>query len=200
MATQQQSTGAESGIVQSPELQGTPIFKLVVAGEGGAGKTSLIRRYILNNFNSTEITVGSEFAFKEIELAERKLALSIWDFAGENQFRVLMPVFCRGAHGAILVFDLNRFATFKHLRLWMDIIQSVTKDIPVILVGAKSDLNGGPSDEEIKAFCQEHKVKAYFPVSAKDGTNVSEIFIHIGMLMANAAQNGIITPAYSHRT
>lgn len=201
MATpQQRGTSTVSGITQSSVSQGTPIFKVVVAGEGGAGKTCLIRRYILNQFESTEITVGSEFAFKELELEEQKLALSIWDFAGENQFRVLMPIFCKGAHGAILVFDLNRFATFRQLRIWMDIIQGVTQDIPVILVGAKSDLNGGPSDEEIQAFCQQHQVKAYFPVSAKTGTNIAEIFSHISKLMADAAQSGVITPAYSHRT
>lgn len=201
MATEQQgSMSTESEITRSPVTQGTPIFKVVVAGEGGAGKTSLIRRYLMNQFESTEITVGSEFAYKELELEEQKLALSIWDFAGENQFRVLMPIFCKGAHGAILVFDLNRFATFRQLRIWMDIIHSVTQDIPVILVGSKSDLNGGPSDEEIQAFCQQYQVKAYFPVSAKTGTNIAEIFSHISKLMASAAQNGILTPAYSHRT
>jgi small GTP-binding protein len=200
LATQQQNiTSTVSEERQSAVSQGTPIFKVVVAGEGGAGKTSLIQRYIMNQFESTEITVGSEFAFKELEYENQKLALSIWDFAGENQFRVLMPIFCKGAHGAILVFDLNRFATFRQLRIWMDIIHSVTNDIPVILVGSKSDLSGGPSDEEIKGFCQQYRVKAYFPVSAKTGTNIVEIFDHISKLMAEAAQSGAITPAYSHR-
>lgn len=143
------------------------------------------------------MTVGSEFAYRELDMAGQRLGLSIWDFGGEERFRELMPILCLGAHGALVVFDLSRYSTFVQLRLWMEIIHGATNNIPVILVGAKCDLPGGPPDEEIKRFCIEQRINAYFPVSAREGVNIDELFMYIAQLMHEATQKGFITPAYS---
>jgi small GTP-binding protein len=142
------------------------------------------------------MTVGSEFAYRELDVAGQRLGLSIWDFGGEERFRELMPILCLGAHGALVVFDLSRYSTFVQLRLWIEIIRNATKSIPMILVGAKCDLPGGPSDDEIKQFCLEHQINAYFPVSAREGINVDSVFAYIAQLMHEATKKGFITPAY----
>ncbi|MFW9831516.1 MAG: Rab family GTPase [Candidatus Thorarchaeota archaeon] len=174
----------------------TPIFKVIVAGEGGVGKTSIIQRYILEYSTTPTMTVGSEFAYQELEVKNQKVGLSIWDFGGEERFRELMPVFCLGAHGAFIVFDLNRFSTFLQLEFWIEVIRGSAGDIPVILVGAKADLEGGPSDEEIHNFCQRNNIQAYFPVSARTGENVDQLFSYLAEKMLHATDEGRLIPAY----
>ena len=145
------------------------------------------------------MTVGSEFAYRELNVGGQRLGLSIWDFGGEERFRELMPILCLGAHGALVVFDLTRYSTFVQLRVWMEIIHKTTKNIPVVLIGSKCDLPGGPSDEEIKQFCLEQRINAYFPVSAREGVNVDSVFVHMAQLMHDATQKGLMTPAFSTR-
>ncbi len=170
-----------------------------MAGEGGVGKTSIIHRYLFEDSTTPVMTVGSEFAYQEMELNNQKVGLSIWDFGGEERFRELMPIFCLGAHGAIVVFDLSRFSTFLQLEFWMDVIRGSTNGIPIVLVGAKADLEGGPSDEEIRRFCEINGIRAYMPVSARTGENVTELFEFLAKKMLQATDEGRLKPAYSLR-
>ncbi len=143
------------------------------------------------------MTVGSEFAYQDIEINSQRVGLSIWDFGGEERFRELMPIFCLGAHGAIVVFDLTRFSTFLQLEFWMDVIHNSTNGIPIILVGAKADLEGGPSEDEIRTFCQTNGIRAYMPVSARSGTNITQLFEFLTEKMLQATDEGFLKPAYS---
>ncbi|MFX0077944.1 MAG: Rab family GTPase [Candidatus Hermodarchaeota archaeon] len=198
LETHEQSNGkTEVAIATTTVTAKTPIYKVIVAGEGGVGKTSIIQRYI-TGFSSTPImTVGSEFAYQEIDVNTQRVGLSIWDFGGEERFRELMPIFCLGAHGAFVVFDLCRFSTFLQLAYWIEIIRDATGAIPLILVGAKADLEGGPSDEDLHEFCLRYEVSAYFPVSARTGENVSQLFAYLAGKMIQATDEGRLTPAYS---
>jgi Ras-related protein Rab-11B len=175
----------------------TPIFKVIVAGEGGVGKTSIIRRYLFEDSSTPVMTVGSEFAYQDIEVNNQKVGLSLWDFGGEERFRELMPIFCLGAHGAIVVFDLSRFSTFLQLEFWMNVIQNSTNGIPKILVGAKADLEGGPSENDIRTFCKNYEICAYMPVSARTGLNITELFEFLAEKMLQATDEGLLKPAYS---
>ncbi len=143
------------------------------------------------------MTVGSEFAYQELEFNAQKVGLSIWDFGGEERFRDLMPIFCLGAHGAIVVFDLSRFSTFLQLEFWMNIIHNSTNKIPIILVGAKADLEGGPSETDIRRFCLSNGICAYMPVSARSGENVTQLFEFLAKKMLQATDEGHLKPAYS---
>ncbi len=175
----------------------TPIFKVIIAGEGGVGKTSIIQRYIYEYSTTPIMTVGSEFAYQELEIDNQKVGLSIWDFGGEERFRDLMPIFCLGAHGAIVVFDLSRFSTFLQLEFWMDVIHGSTNGIPIVLVGAKADLVGGPTEEDIRKFCLDNGVSAYIPVSSRTGENVTQLFEFLAKKMLQATDEGRLKPAYS---
>jgi small GTP-binding protein len=143
------------------------------------------------------MTVGSEFAYQDLEINNQKVGLSIWDFGGEERFRELMPIFCLGAHGAIVVFDLTRFSTFLQLEFWMDVIRNSTNGVPIVLVGAKADLEGGPSEVEIRTFCESYSIRAYMPVSARTGVNVTELFEFLAKKMLEATDEGLLKPAYS---
>ncbi len=145
------------------------------------------------------MTVGSEFAYQEMVINNQKVGLSIWDFGGEERFRELMPIFCLGAHGAIVVFDLSRFSTFLQLEFWMDVIRGSTNGIPIVLVGAKADLKGGPSEEDIRRFCEINGIRAYMPVSARTGENVTQLFEFLALKMLQGTDEGRLKPAYSLR-
>ncbi len=198
LATNQHTNGKTDSLAQTPVgTSQTPIFKVIIAGEGGVGKTSIIQRYIFEYCTTPVLTVGSEFAYQELEILNQKVGLSIWDFGGEERFRDLMPIFCLGAHGAVVVFDLSRFSTFLQLEYWLDIIHNSTNGIPIILVGAKADLEGGPSEEDIRSFCIENGIRAYMPVSARTGQNVDQLFSFLAKKMIQATNDGVLKPAYS---
>ena len=109
------------------------MLKLVVAGEGGVGKTTLIRRYVEGVYHDSLLTVGAAFAARRLVLDDgygpQAVKLQIWDFGGEKRFRFLLPKFCYGARGAMLSFDLNRFSTFLKLDQWLELIRQNTDDI-----------------------------------------------------------------------
>ncbi|MFX1566323.1 MAG: Rab family GTPase [Promethearchaeota archaeon] len=200
LATHDQVNGRTETVLETPVIKPkTPIFKVIVAGEGGVGKTSIIQRYIYEYSTTPTMTVGSEFAYQELEVKNQKVGLSIWDFGGEERFRELMPVFCLGAHGAIVVFDLSRFSTFLQLEYWLEVIRGSTNGIPVVLVGAKSDLDAGPSNEEIRRFCENNDILAFIPVCARTGENINQLFEFLAEKMLIATDEGRIKPAYSFR-
>jgi small GTP-binding protein len=200
LATNQQTNSKATTILTTSAVTPkTPIYKVIIAGEGGVGKTSIIERYIHGHSTTPILTVGSEFSYQELEYNSHKVGLSIWDFGGEDRFRDLMPIFCLGAHGALLVFDLNRFSTFLQLAFWVEVIRDSAGNIPIILVGAKCDLDGGPTEQDIHDFCQRYEITAYFPASAHTGENISNLFEYLAEKMVNATEEGRITPAFSVR-
>jgi len=163
------------------------MLKLVVAGEGGVGKTTMIRRYVEGVYHSSMMTVGASFAAKSIVVNDghgpTPIKLQIWDYAGEKRFRFLLPKFCFGARGAMLCFDLNRFSTFLKLDEWLQLIRDNTEDIPIILVGMKADLTRAVNQKEVIQFAKANGFKAYFETSSKDDLNVTPAFEYIGKEM-----------------
>lgn len=156
------------------------VLKIIVAGEGAVGKTSLIRRYVYNDFIDTKMTIGVAFASKVITIGNQPIKLSIWDFAGETNFRFVLQRFCFGAAGALLVFDLTRVGSFYTLPEWVEIVRRGAGEIPIILVGNKSDLahqaNLSFTKPEIKIFIRKFGLKSYIETSARDGSNVDQVF------------------------
>jgi len=172
-------------------MTGKYLFKIILAGSGGCGKTTLLNRFTTGQFSSdTKMTIGVDFAVHYLELREDRgtATLQIWDFGGEERFRTMLPSFCQGASGALLFFDLFRTHTFYELDEWISIIRRNTRDIPIILLGAKYDLIQNPSDlnidpQQVMSFIRYNKIRGYLSISSKTGYNVNESFDKITELM-----------------
>ncbi|MHA1733079.1 MAG: Rab family GTPase [Promethearchaeota archaeon] len=157
------------------------IFKCVVAGEGGVGKTTMIRRLIEGRFvEGIKMTIGTALATHSLELDGKQIKFSIWDFAGEKRFRFFLPQYCKGALGVLLVFDITRYGTFQNLPEWHGILKkNSTPETVFVLVGAKSDLAEGHRAvpvEEAERWKDEHGYFTYIETSSKTGENNREIF------------------------
>ncbi|MFX0137586.1 MAG: Rab family GTPase [Candidatus Hodarchaeota archaeon] len=170
------------------------MFKVVFFGDGGVGKTTLINRYVTGVFKSDSIiTIGVDFHVKKIEIEGKRVSLQIWDFAGEDRFRFLLPSYVIGASGGIFMFDITRYTSLKNFNDWLEIIKQGHKrqenQIPVLMVGSKLDLEYKRTVSADEAFelAKKHDLKGYIECSAKDGRNVHEIFQQIGRIMMQQA-------------
>lgn len=174
--------GSESKTESAKERKA--IFKLMLLGDGGVGKTTMINRFVCGSYIPSQMTIGTGFAIKDVALDGERITLSIWDFAGEERFRFLVPRFCEGSHGCILAFDSARPRTFFNLEEWLELVRKHTNDIPVILVGTKCDI-ACFDDELAKELVNKHNLVSYNASSAKDDIGITEIFQLITRAMWN---------------
>lgn len=157
----------------------TIIFKTVIAGEGGVGKTALTIRFTKGVYlEGTKMTIGVDFSAVKVSLRDENVTLQLWDFGGENRFRFILPGYCKGASGALLVFDLTQDYTFNSLPEWLELIrQNTPPRTPIVLVGAKMDLPTRKiTRETAEAFKDEKGLSGYIECSAKSGQNVGHVF------------------------
>jgi small GTP-binding protein len=165
-------------------------FKLPIFGDAGVGKTTLTHRYLHGLFKqSYHGTIGVDFFLKKLELNGKNISLQIWDFAGEEKFRFLLPGIINGANGTIFMFDITRYVTFENLSNWLSVFKTANENhnqtVPALLVGSKTDLEGirtVPS-KEAKSFAQDNKLSGYIECSSKNGENVEELFRKITKIM-----------------
>ncbi len=176
-------------------------FKTVICGASSVGKTSLFNRYCFNSFNfDTSPTIGINFHSVYLKvnlkknpdtLKENYIVNSIFDFGGQERFAPLIPKFIEGANGALLVFDSVNYSSFNQLEFWYNIIieNAVNKNIPIILVGSKSDLINSIPDSEIVSnklifeFLKNKNLNGFKRTSALKNYNVLEVFKNLNNLM-----------------
>ena len=171
------------------------MFKICIFGDGGVGKTTLLGRYLTGIFkSSTTMTIGVDFHVKKLEVDGKKILLQIWDFAGENRFRFLLPSYVLGASGGIFMYDITRYSSLKNFPEWIEIFKkgfvgAQDKQLPVLMVGSKLDLGykRAVSSKEAYDLAKEHNLYGYIECSSKDGRNVEDIFAEIAKLMLNRA-------------
>ena len=156
------------------------VLKVVTAGDGGVGKTTLLHRYIEGRFLAdTRMTIGVEFFLKEITVEDKTILLQLWDFGGQERFRFLLDRYAMGARGAFLMFDLTRPVTFESIEHWLGIARITDPDMPVLLIGTKSDLMEGPDPIDhsyIEESCKKFNLFHYLKISSKTGENVNLAF------------------------
>merc|ERR1712121_325712 len=168
------------------------LLKVIILGDSGVGKTSLMNQYVNKRFTSQyKATIGADFLTKEVMVDDRLVTMQIWDTAGQERFQSLGVAFYRGADACVLVYDVTSQNSFKTLETWRDefLIQASPRDaenFPFLLIGNKVDLadlgengtgNGRQvSEKRAQAWANTKNNMPYFECSAKENTNVESAF------------------------
>jgi small GTP-binding protein len=157
-------------------MNGMLVLKVVVAGDGAVGKTSLIRRYCEGKFDHARVaTIGVDFQTQVVDLPERTVKLSIWDMAGQERFAVVRAGFYRGSRAAALVYDVTEPQTLADLTRWREEVLSAVQEQPFLVIGNKIDLERAISTEEGAAFAESIDAP-HVETSALTGEGVPTLF------------------------
>ncbi|GAB2274704.1 Ras- protein Rab11D [Dionaea muscipula] len=158
------------------------LFKLVVIGDSGVGKSNLLSRFTRNEFNlESKSTIGVEFATKTLNIDGRLIKAQIWDTAGQERYRAITSAYYRGAVGALLVYDVTRQSTFENAARWLrELRQHTDPNIVVMLIGNKLDLRHLVSVQTEQGRTLSEKESLFFlETSALEATNVEQAFTEV---------------------
>lgn len=157
-------------------------IKLLVIGDQSVGKTSIMNRFIENEFNtSTLSTIGIDFRIKYLIIDKIKIKLQIWDTGGQERFRTITRSYFRGSHGILLVYDVTDKGSFDNIEHWLTEIQKNADDnVNKMLVGNKID----NKDDRVVSYDEGLELSKkydlpFIETSAKDNTNIEECFMSI---------------------
>lgn len=153
------------------------IYKSIIIGDSGVGKSSIQNVFVSKKFNHChELTIGVDFGSKDMVLKDgSQIKLHLWDTAGQEAFKSISRSYYRGAHGALVVFDLNKHSTFLNAKQWIHELKEINPSSVILLVGNKSDLVSRVNFDEIQTFIDDCEC-AYYSCSAKQYKNIDKIF------------------------
>ncbi|XP_030586788.1 ras-related protein Rab-8B [Archocentrus centrarchus] len=159
------------------------LFKLLLIGDSGVGKTCLLFRFSEDSFNTTFIsTIGIDFKIRTIELDGKRVKLQIWDTAGQERFRTITTAYYRGAMGIMLVYDICNEKSFENIKNWIrNIEEHASSDVEKMILGNKCDMTDRRqvSKDRGEKLAIDYGVK-FLETSAKSGLNVEEAFYTMG--------------------
>ena len=155
------------------------IFKLILIGNSGVGKSCILQRYMKHTFEERyKCTIGVDFLMKSIVINGQTVKLQLWDTAGQEKYKGMVSSYYRGANVALIVFDITSHTSFEALPVW---IENYYKNGPeqknIILIGNKKDLEESRqvTQEEAQTFSEANNM-IYFETSAKEGDNIDYVF------------------------
>ncbi|CRK98206.1 CLUMA_CG011569, isoform A [Clunio marinus] len=157
------------------------LFKLLIIGDSGVGKSSLLIRFSDNTFSGSYITtIGVDFKIRTVVINGERVKLQIWDTAGQERFRTITNTYYRGTHGVIVVYDVTNGESFANVKRWLQEIDSNCEVVNKVLVGNKND---DPQrkvvlTEDAQRFAEQMGIQL-FETSAKDNINVEDMFLSI---------------------
>lgn len=165
------------------------LFKILMVGDMGVGKTNILVRYVDDLFdNGYMSTIGVDFKIKTVTVDNKVIKLQIWDTAGHERFRTVTSAYYRGAHAVLIVFSVTDITSFRNLHFWFHDIKEKNNSGPhlglpnlsYLLVGNKTDLdwNREVSTAQALEIAQQYSVP-YIETSAKKNTNIEDAFANL---------------------
>ncbi|XP_076943145.1 ras-related protein RABA1f-like [Bidens hawaiensis] len=158
------------------------LFKVVLIGDSGVGKTNLLSRFSKNEFNlECKSTIGVEFATRSIKVDDKIIKAQVWDTAGQERYRAITSAYYRGAVGALIVYDITRHVTFENVERWLKELRDHTDhNIVIMLVGNKADLRHlrAIQTEDAKMFAEKEN-NFFMETSALESINVENAFTEV---------------------
>ena len=158
------------------------LFKILLVGDSGVGKSSILLRYTDDEYKPEYIsTIGVDFKIRSLSYGDKTIKLQLWDTAGQERFQMITSSYYRGAHGIIIVYDITCKESFKNIKNWLhQINQYANEKVLKIIVGNKSDLQDKRVVEkkEVEEFCKENNIY-HIETSAKNSNNIKDIFLYL---------------------
>ena len=162
------------------------IFKIIIFGDAGCGKTTLTKRFKSDMFISdSQMTIGVDFVSKIFDVDGKKVKLMIWDLGGEERFRFILPEYIAGAMGGILMYDITNYPSLAHIDDWLSVINGGKERFPLVLLGGKADLDiiREIPFKEGKKIAEAKGFSGFTECSSKTGKNVEESFEKLTRMM-----------------
>jgi small GTP-binding protein len=157
------------------------VFKIILVGDTGAGKTAIMESFCYNTFSSSKnSTIGVDLSTETLEVGDKRVKLDIWDTSGQERFSSITTSYFKGSHGVFIVFDAHAEKQ-DTVSKWVDIIHEYIENVPIVILGNKTDLG-------CKDYTFDH---LYIPVSAKNRTNIEESFQKIVDIMIKTLHDEI---------
>jgi small GTP-binding protein len=162
-------------------------FKIALLGDSRVGKTSLINcQSGMPDIASTIPTIGANFSEFPFNVESKSVLLQVWDTAGQEMYRSLVPVYLRGAAGVIIVYDQTEYQSFAALPSWLSLLEdTISPETPILIAANKVDLadQAAVDIETSQAFAKSHKTQIFY-VSALTGQGVDQLFTLMAELLA----------------
>ncbi|CAG9315832.1 unnamed protein product [Blepharisma stoltei] len=167
------------------------LFKLVIIGDSGVGKSCLLIRFADDSFTESYITtIGVDFRFRTLALEENSVKLQIWDTAGQERFRTITTAYYRGADGVMIVFDKTKRESFEHIDEWMEEVNRHANENAIkMLVGNKSDMEAAVSSQEADDKAKKFGIP-YIETSAKNAYQVDLAFMTMARELMKGRKEG----------
>ncbi|KAG7015452.1 Ras-related protein RABA2a, partial [Cucurbita argyrosperma subsp. argyrosperma] len=155
------------------------LFKVVLIGDSGVGKSNLLSRFTRNEFClESKSTIGVEFATRTLQVEGRTVKAQIWDTAGQERYRAITSAYYRGALGALLVYDVTKPMTFDNVSRWLkELRDHADSNIVIMLIGNKTDLKHlrAVATEDAQSYAEKEGL-SFIETSALEATNVEKAF------------------------
>ncbi|XP_027855579.1 ras-related protein Rab-15-like isoform X1 [Xiphophorus couchianus] len=165
------------------------LFRLLLLGDSGVGKTCMLRRFTEGEFDPSHIsTIGVDFKMKTIEIDGLKVRIQIWDTAGQERYQTITKQYYRRAQGIVFVYDITNLPSFQHIAKWAsDVDEFAPDDVQTVLVGNKADeeFDRQVTKDQGKKLAETYGME-FFETSASTSSNISESFIRVTELVLQA--------------